>query len=644
VTGGPSARGARWTIVAGAAAFLLGALLYLPTARNGFVFDDIDVVQKNPLAQDPSALGAIFGTHYWAGLQPTGNLYRPLTILSFALNHAITGAAPAGFHVVNALLHGVAAALVVALASGLGWSAAGALAAGLLFAAHPVHVEAVTPVVGRSELLAAIFGIAAWIGHLSATRPGRSAGRGAAMTAGAALLFGAALLSKEGAAVVPALALAGDLTLRRREPGRSSRHVSIACMLGVLLIYLIARAAIVPGAPPDDPLVSVFGGVGALTRWRTAVGVLGRYFWLLLFPLHLSADYSFEQIPLIRSAADPLFLFSALSCAALAAGGTLLAARGRRSGLSILIVLGALFPVSNLPFSIGTVMGERLLYLPSLGFCLLLPALFDESGTLRDRRIGRGAAAALLSVVCLLHGARVVVRNDDWRDQVTLFKVTVRTSPRSAKAHYNLGVAEDERGDLQAAMEEYRRAVEIKPDQAQPWRNSGLDLLQMKRPQAALDDLSRAARLDPGIADVFGDVGIALHQLGRAKEAEAAFREEIARRPNAWRALYNLGSLLLEQGRLQESLDALSRSASLNPQDPDTRAQMGFVLASLGRHQEALSSFSEAIRLNPASDDLLVPLARSALAIGRTDLARGAVDRALAGGVNVPNDLRERVR
>ncbi|HZE88522.1 MAG TPA: hypothetical protein VE404_03190, partial [Verrucomicrobiae bacterium] len=276
-----------------AAAFLLGAVLYAGTLRNGFVFDDIDVVQKNPLAHAPPRVGAILTSHYWAGVQATGNLYRPLTILSFALNDAVTGGAAAGYHAVNAILHGAVSALVVLLAAALGWSPAGALTAGLLFAAHAVHVEAVAPVVGRSELLGALFALAAWLCHRAAVR-GATARARIARGAFAAAFFGLALLSKENAAVLPALVVAADLALDRSAVARRRSLRSAAAMAGILALFLAARAAVVPGVPPDDPLGRVFGGVDLVTRVRTAMGVMGRYLGLLVFPRHLSADYSYR--------------------------------------------------------------------------------------------------------------------------------------------------------------------------------------------------------------------------------------------------------------------------------------------------------------------------------------------------------------
>jgi len=631
-------------IVAG----LLGIALFAGTAANGFVFDDITIVQKNPLVRDPAALGRILASHYWANVEPGGDLYRPLTIWSFALNEWLMGPSPAGFHVVNAVLHGAVSAEVVLLAGALGLSPGGALAAGLLFASHPVHVEAVAPVTGRSELLASLFALAAWLCHLAARRRrehGRSHPRRATALAAAAVgLFVAAALSKENALVLPALLLAGDLCTAPKGGRWRSLLAPLGGMVVAGILVLALRAAVIPGLPPGSPLGSVFGGVSAASRVMTAVGVLGRYLWLMIFPITLSADYSFHQIPLITSPLDPLFLASAAIHAALAAAGFVLLARRRLTGLGILVYLGALFPVSNILFSIGTVMGERLLYLPSAGLCLAVPALRRELSGRQPTSAGRTAAALAVGLVVTLFAARVTVRSADWKDQMTLFTATARTSPLSAKAHYNLGTALEDRGNRAAAMEEYRKAIAIKPDMVQALRNLGLDLLAEGNAAEAIRLLSEASRLDPAIPDVLGDLGVAYHDLGRDEEAVASLREELRHRPDNARALYNLGTILLQMGRSEEALESLTKAVELNPMEPDYRAQEAAALSAQGLHEEAYQAYEDALRMNPGLAELLVPAAREAAASGHEVKAREMALRARNLGVVLPEELDALIR
>src|SRR5262245_56774984 len=151
-----------------AAAALVAAACYLNTLPNQFAFDDLEIILRNPLVSGERAgdFAATFASHYWSHLRESGNLYRPLTILSYAANHALSGTSPWSYHAVNILLHALASALVVALGVRFGLNAPLSLAAGLLFAVHPVHSEAVAGVVGRAELLVACGAAAGWLAHV----------------------------------------------------------------------------------------------------------------------------------------------------------------------------------------------------------------------------------------------------------------------------------------------------------------------------------------------------------------------------------------------------------------------------------------------------------------------------------------------
>jgi Flp pilus assembly protein TadD len=411
-------------------------------------------------------------------------------------------------------------------------------------------------------------------------------------------------------------------------------------MAAVLFLYVAARASILPGVAASDIRASVFARVDVWTRVLTAIGVLGRYLRLLVYPATLSADYSWYQIPLIDSAGDMLFLLSALACSALVASGVWLAIRRSITGLSIVTYFAALFPISNIAFSTGTQMAERLLYLPSVGFCLFLPAAFSESG-LGGRRGARRLATAGAALLAVAYGARTLVRNGDWVDQYTLFSRTAATSPRSAKAHYGYGLAAAERGDSLLAVEEYRRAIEIKPDMPEPRRNLGLELLRVGTMQEAYDQLTIAATLDPNAADVDNDLGLALVGLGRTREAEEAFRTELRLRPEGKHADFNLGKLLLDGGRPVDALPYLERATALAPDDPEAQGRKVMALALTGRPEDAIAALDEAIRESPTFRISLDAYARAALEVGQTDLGRACERRAASlrpGGVLTETD------
>ncbi|HZE88435.1 MAG TPA: hypothetical protein VE404_02750, partial [Verrucomicrobiae bacterium] len=199
---------------------LLAVAVYAGAVRNGVVRDDYYIVAHNPLVTGERSPWLIPVSHYWAGTDGTGDLYRPLTIASYWLNARVAGMAPWSFHLVNVLLHGLAAALVTVLALRLTASLAAASVAGALFATHPVLSEAVASIVGRADLLAAIFVLGAW---RLRDRRGISL-----------LLFGLGLLSKESAIVLPGFLVAEDL-VRGRARARLREYAAHA---GVAALYV----------------------------------------------------------------------------------------------------------------------------------------------------------------------------------------------------------------------------------------------------------------------------------------------------------------------------------------------------------------------------------------------------------------------
>jgi tetratricopeptide (TPR) repeat protein len=437
-------------------------------ARSAFVGDDTGIVEMNPLTKGLRNAGAIFRTSWWGGLRDDADgLYRPLPVLSFALDHDLWawltcrfgwggGAVPS--RAVNLALHALCAFLVFLLARRLlGPDSQGPWWALVLFALHPVHVEAVVGLVGRADLLMTLFGTAALLLHLRA----RDGSLAAALLA--PLLLAASLLSKEAAVAVPFIAAALDLGLRGR--GRTP-WISYAGYALALAGVFAARRAVLGeawlGVPlqaflPENPLHQA----SFAARLCTAPDLLLRYARLLAWPWTLSVDYSFDQVPVLTS---PFALRALLGLALLLAALVAAAVSFRRRGFvfpALAIVLLALGPVLNVVALTGTMMAERLLYLPSVGFAILAGAVIAAWW----RHSAWPALAWSFPVLLVFfYAVRTPVRNLDWKSELTIFSAATRASPRSAKAWFDrANAAAKERKD-QLSIECFQKALEIKPD------------------------------------------------------------------------------------------------------------------------------------------------------------------------------------
>ncbi|HEV8120961.1 MAG TPA: tetratricopeptide repeat protein [Candidatus Polarisedimenticolia bacterium] len=597
---------------------LLATALYLPAIRNDFVFDDRGIVLENPLLLDLHDLPRLFAAPYWNTPRVAGGgLYRPVTSATFALDRAAArGFRPAWFHFVNALLNGAVTALATCLALRLFPGTAAALAAGVLFAVHPVHTEAVAGIVGRAEILAAGFTLAAILADDTARRRAGPGGRRAAILGPCFVLL--AILSKESALMAPLLIL---LFARVRGTDRSGGEVprrgrwllfgyavAVATALG---LRAFALGGLGPQAIPfvDNPAAAQ----GALRGRFMALAVVPRMALLLVWPRRLSADYSYAQIPLPATLFDSRVLLGALLGAALLVLGVRLFRARRPAGFALLLLPASLLLTCNLVVFIGTLLAERLLYLPSLAVCLLAGALVASYSF-------RPVLAAVGLLACL-GAVRTAARLPEWHDDFALYRSAAMVSPRSARIRYNLGNTWLQRGDFAQAEAEYRKALDIYPDFADALGNLGMAYLQEGKEQAALETLQRASERLPKNAEIRVNLGSARRFLGDEAGAEAEFLQAIALVPDSANAWNNLGSLRMRRDDLPGAIAALEKAVAANPGFALFRVNLADAYNAAGRPEDARRQFEEAARLEPSLPEVARGRGEAALQRGDREAA-----------------------
>jgi Tfp pilus assembly protein PilF len=493
--------------------------------------------------------------------------YRPLTMYSLAINYAAGGGEPRGYHLVNLVLHAINACLVYGIARRWWRRTTPALIAGLVFAIHPIHVEAVVPISGRADLLATALALLAWWLAAAETPPRWPSAAGAGMCA---LL---AMSAKESAFVIWPVIVAMDLWGARDAAGARSWIDRLRAQWRIHLALAIATAIAVAsrltalhGLSGDvairwieNPLVDA----PTLVRMATAIWVLGQYLWRLLVPVRLSADYSFAQIPPIGALSDPrLFVVLALI---VAFGVAAIAAARRRSPCLALLAIFVLswLPISNLLFPIGTIMGERLLYLPSVAAALACGALASRAA--RWPRPIAGFVAGLAVVAGVAAAARAIVRTDDWRSADALYRVTAETSPRSAKAHFNLAVTLIDRGSLAEAEAEAAHAIAIAPNYPEAHNALGTIRLRRQRLEDADAEFRTAIRLAPSMASAWTNLGTSLFRQRRDADARAALTQAIELDPSMAVAYVLLGGLAERAGAIDEAIERYQAAQRLAP-------------------------------------------------------------------------------
>lgn len=531
----------------------LAVVCMAPTLGGDFTRDDVAIVQENPRVRSLADWRGIWLEDWWSSFRFPGEtapnpvrdrLYRPLTLFSIALQGAVHGVSPLPLRVGNVLLHAVATVCVWLVTRRLLWRASVAFLAALLFAVHPVHVEAVAEIVGRAEILAATFLMAGVLALAPASGPPTT--RHLWLAAGA---FLAAVLSKETGVCYPLIALF-VLIHRYGTPDESAAELLMRfggramLLLGPLVVYLGLRVIALDGAlfsgtamlNPLNPLA----GESIVNRVIGAFTVLGEYTRLALVPWRLSSDYG---LGVINPGAGVTGMTVVGALAAVGLGWLLRAwsqalatgrgAAGRASVVAELGFLSALFVASYLLISntilvIGVSMAERLFYWPSVPVLMGVAVAIDHlAGWSREPAAGgaggaRGsidprlrirfvAMAALVALATTLLAARSTWRGRDWRDNVTLFAADAGRNPESVMlnlwyaqrltflaSQLEVGAPRDEA--LARASACLERAAAAAPDYPLVVQQQGLVAVLRGDVARAIERFERALRLNPNLA------------------------------------------------------------------------------------------------------------------------------------------------
>jgi tetratricopeptide (TPR) repeat protein len=626
---------------------LLTLAAYSNSFAADFVADSAVLVKQDPrirAASSENVDNILHHTYWWPAYE--SDLYRPVTTLSFLFNYSTLGNGdrPAGYHVLNFILHWLNAVLVLTIVRRLSGSAAPAMIAASLFAVHPVNAEAVTYIAGRADLLATLSVLLGGWCYLRSTTVG--GWRRGVWLAGLAANAFWGVFAKENAVMIVAFVLLYDwlwrwpaltapsVAARVREAARQFGAGYLALVPALLTLWLMRRQ--LPPASPVFAQIFVDNPIIGAESWfqarMTAIKVLGHYFALLVYPAALSNDYSYNQIPLFGAASsgwdNALAWLSLGAIVSLIALAILLRRRIPLFAWGIGFVLLMLLPTSNLVITIGSIMAERFLYLPSVGFCAVAGMALWWLG---QRRFAVAVAVSALVVFAL--GARTYARNIDWQNERSLWASTLAASPGSFKAYKGSATAIWANGvgtgepELDAAIAMAERGVAIlertplsnaqkdgalyvdlgqyyrlkgeslssrgKPDEGWPYfQKSAGTLVKAREVDRWVNDAARKSSRERGQADrdipdagnfnlyvQLAAVSLDLHEWAGA---EAAARYAMRLQPLDHSG-YRLAAMArFNQGQLEDAAALFAAIVLFQPRNADARAGLMAVCERLG--------------------------------------------------------------
>ena len=574
---------------------LLAMLLHFDAINNGMVFDDHLAVQQNNVIKDGFDIVQISTSRFWGDTEYFNiSAWRPFTTLTFSLNHAVHGMSAAGYHLINLLLHGLTAVLVALLARRLGASALSALFAALLFSVHPIHVEAVVPVVGRADLLLGAFGLGALL-LWEARR-----------TVLALTCLTCALLSKEMGVVAAAMLVWREATRN----GFSKKPEGLRWIWPIVLtgLYVAARFAVVgeidKGAA--GALENPMANTDFLTRLWTSGTIHLKLLGLMVYPRVLLREYSYAIIVPQTGPSASAIVGLTLLLASIA--GTVLLAK-KHSGMSLALGLwtGGFLLVSNLAFTTPMIFAERVFYFPSAG---LLIFLFLAAETFIRQRVILKAVWCLSLAAAAALGTRSVMRVSDWKTDSALAQASLRDGPNCIKTIAEAATSLWPNGLLtdEETLGLLQSAIRLKENHPLPHLALAKFYVVQDREKEALAQLDRAERLSPEYPELnsvqcayaskyalhvaietceravkrqpnnpsnWSFLGISLDRLNKPVEANRAFRTALDKMkgPRA-DILFNYGVFLAGRGRLQPARQMFLAVRQVNPKDPDAEGYL----------------------------------------------------------------------
>jgi tetratricopeptide (TPR) repeat protein len=562
-------------------------IIFLPSLKNDFAWDDKYLIIDNPYIKNWSYIPDIFSTQLYEGGGKGSNFYRPLQLLSFAIDYSVWGLNPFGYHLMSLILHISNSILIYLILVLISSSSSLAFLTAMLFGISPAISGITYYISARSDLLVAFFIFLSFLCFVTYIKKKKRIWHIVSI-----ISFIAALLSKEIALILLMFLVLGFFNTGGKQKERIRMFLPYII---ILITYIFLRSSILNFAKGSNPLIdaSYVSSIPLYRRLLTDFKIIPRYLGLLLFPYGLHMEWFIEpartilQIDVLFSIAIIILVIFFLK---------------RLSRINNMALFGSLwFLLGLLPFlniyPISVFFGEGWLYVPSVGFFIVLSIIFQDVVIPRTRKI---LANSLVVAVVLYYTFFTISYGRVWKDSISLLHNVLKYEQRSpfiCLTHNNLAKAYYNNGDFGRSIEYCKKSIFANPRYAYPYNNLGLAYMATDNPIKAIASIRKAITLDRNYVLAYYNMAIAYNSIGLQDRAMRFLGEALRIDPAFYKGYCAAGYFFSEKGDIGRAIDFFRRAIELRMGSYEPHYYLGLLYIKKDRFKEALDEYNVALKL-----------------------------------------------
>lgn len=555
-----------------------GILVYANSLQGQFLWDDETLIQYNPYIKDWSHLPKILTSRLGSVAKEAGAFYRPVQTVTYLVDYSFWKLNVFGFHTVNMVWHILAAFSVFGLIQILFRDGKLSLLTTLLFVTHPLHTEAVSYVSGRADSLVTFFMLSSFILYLK-----HGEKRNFLMLAAIAVTYMLSLLSKEYSLILPGLIWFYHYSFKKPVDRKA-----FSALIGTLIIYGLWRVTVVGFASVAEGEIPTF-----FQRLPGVFVAMTNYFGLLVLPLDLHMEHGGILFPYT----EPKAIVGVILVTLL----IITVFRRKEQGRFLFFSVGwffiALLPSSNLFFPINAYMAEHWLYVPLIGFNLIVARYLI--GLAQNQKLKGIAIMAMIGLLCF-YSVLTIRQNTYWNNGINFYQRMLHYAPNSSRLYNNLAKAYHDAGKNDELIKILKSAIQLQPTNALAHNNLGNAYKGIGKIDEAVASYKQAIAIDPMHAGPYYNLSaIYADNFDKKDEAIQMLKKAIEISPYFPKSYNKLGLLYLERGEKDKAITLLNKALKLNPDDPEIYHNLAYIYMSAGNAHDAKKMYKKAIEVNP---------------------------------------------